>query len=425
MKSILRHTKTCLFLITILLLTELSAAWAQNITSPYSVLGIGDVDTKDFGRYFGSGNASLARRDFNSYNFSNPASLTALPYKTMNFDIVTRGRSSGYTFPDADTAVGIPSNDFVVKRITMAFKAGKTTGLAVGLKPYSSVNYLYLQDNVILDGNTSYFKMVEGSGGINQFYFSFAKEINKQISIGATASWLFGSLERQTQYISPSVSLNITKKELDFYTGGMLQGGIQFYSLPGKKWRHQFGLMSSVNTNLHGELSTEYNDPGGSIKKDIEKGRSIKLPISAGFGYSVVKNEKLTLSVEGNYYNWKYRKVNYANSYIYPSFRFSGGVEYAFLKKVVGGKYEKGYVSGGLNFENSYLHIENNNLPDYSFSIGLGRNVSRFISLYTGLEAGKKGRKDYNQVTEKYTQFIIGLTLKDVWIGPRYSGRYD
>lgn len=45
---------------------------SQNVSSPYSVLGIGDYDTKDYGRYFATGNASISRRDADSYNFSNP-----------------------------------------------------------------------------------------------------------------------------------------------------------------------------------------------------------------------------------------------------------------------------------------------------------------------------------------------------------------
>jgi hypothetical protein len=334
------------------------ATTAQNITSPYSILGIGDVDTKDFGRYFGSGNAAVARRDLFAYNFSNPASLTALPFKTMHFDIATRGRFAKYYFPNTDTALGIPSNDFIIKRVTMAFKVSEKTGIAFGLKPYSSVNYSYLQDNVILDGNTTYFKLVEGDGGINQFYFSYARKITKRISAGATASTLFGSLQRKTQYFSPGISLNIVKGETDFYNGAVLQGGIQYYSLPGKKWQHQLGLVSSISTNLNGELTTEYNNGENLIKKEIETDRNFKLPITVGIGYAAVKSGKLTFSVEGNYYHWKYQKVNYTNSYTYPSFRVSGGFEYAFLKGLSTSQYQKGYISTGINFENSYMRIK-------------------------------------------------------------------
>jgi hypothetical protein len=421
MKQSIKQIFNYFFVVLILTVIKVSPVTAQNITSPYSILGIGDVDTKDFGRYFGSGNAAVARRNLFAYNFSNPASLTGLPFKTMHFDIATRGRYSNYFFPNTDTALGIPSTDFIIKRVTMAFKVSEKTGIAFGLKPYSSVNYSYLQDNVILDGNTSYFKLVDGDGGINQFYFSYARKITKQISAGATASTMFGSLQRKTQYFSPGIALNIVKDETDFYNGAMLQGGIQYYSLPGKKWKHQIGLVSAISTNLRGELTTVYTDEGGAIKKDIDNNRIFKLPISVSIGYSAVKADKLTLSVEGNYYYWKYQKVNYNGSYTSPSFRISGGIEYAFLKKQGNTAYEKGYISMGANIEKSYLRIKKNNLWDYSFSVGLGRNLSRNISWYSGIELGNKGNKSYNQVQEKYTQFIMGLTIKDIWLGPKFK----
>jgi hypothetical protein len=398
---------------------------AQNVASPYSILGIGDIDSKDFGRYFASGNASIARRDFYAYNFANPASLTALPFKTMHFDIAFRGRSASYSYPTADTSLGIPSNDFVIKRISMAFRLNEKTGIAFGLKPYSSVNYLYLQNNAILDGNTSYFKLVEGDGGINQFYFSIAKITGKRMSAGITASWLFGSLLRTTQYISPSIALNIKKKETDFYTGAIFQGGIQYYSLPGKKWRHQVGLTSSVTTGLHGELTTAYTENIDTVKSDIETGRNFKLPVSLGIGYSAVKNDRLSLSIDANYYHWPYQKVNYAGSYTYPSVRVSGGFEYSFIKKMRGGVAERGHIGAGFSGENNYMRIKNNNMWDFSFSAGGGKNISRHLSLYTGVEIGKRGDKKLGQIQEKYTQFIIGLTLKEIWIGPKYSSRYD
>lgn len=412
-------------LLAIILLTNSFILQGQNVSSPYSVLGIGDIHNKDACRYFASGNASLGRRDVNSYNYANPASLTALPFKLMNFDITTGGKNAKYSYPNTDTSIGVPSNDFLIKRITAAFKVSDKAGIAFGLKPYSSVNYLYVQDNAILDGNSAYFKLVEGDGGINQVYFSYARTLGKRLSVGATASWLFGTLHRNTQYISPEIALNVVRDEKDFYTGAVFQGSMQYYTEPNKKWRHQFGLTASVSTGLRGELTTEYTDGAFPVKKEVEKDRQLKLPVTIGIGYSAIKNERLTLSVEGNYYHWPYQKVNYTNSYTYPSARVSSGVEYVFRKKQGKTLYEKSYISAGVNVENSYLRINKNSLWDYSFSFGGGLNVARNLSLYSGIELGTKGNKNYNQIKERYTQFIIGLTLKDIWIGPRYARRYD
>jgi len=409
--------------LSILFLSGYLFSAAQNVTSPYSILGIGDVDTKDFGKYFSSGNASIARRDATAYNFSNPASLTSLPFKTMHFDIAMRGKSSSFTFQRIDTPTSI-TKDFSVKRGTMAFKVNKKTGIAFGLRPYSSVNYKFQQDKIILDGNTSYTKYIEGNGGINQFYVSAGTELNKRLSAGITASWLFGSLQKTTLYSGSSISLGVIKQETDFYTGALFQGGLQYYSLPGRKWKHQLGLTTSVSTGLSGELTTEYIENEITIKNKTETGRNFKLPVTVAFGYSAVCNDKLTLSIEGNFYNWSYQKVDYSNSFTNPAFRFSAGMDYSFKRKAYNMTFEKSYVSWGINIENSYLRIKNNPLWDYSFSLGGGLSVARNISVYTGLEVGTKGNKDLDQIKENYTQYIFGFTLKDIWIGPRFK-KYD
>jgi hypothetical protein len=397
---------------------------SQNITSPYSILGIGDVDTKDFGRYFATGNASIARRDASSYNFSNPASLTALPFKRMNFDIAMRGRSGSFSYPGTDTFTST-TKDFVIKRISLAFKVSQKTALAIGLRPYSSINYKYQADANITDGVGLYSKSVDGAGGINQVYFSAAKSIGKKFSVGATASYLFGSLNRETEYFGSSLDLAIKKKEIDFYTGAHFQGGLQYYSSEGKKWQHKVGLNMSVATQLKGQLTTEYLERDSVFNKKVDNDRYFKLPITIGVGYTATLNNKLSFSADANYYSWPYQQVNYSRSYTNPAIRISAGMEYSKKVKTFDGQSEKFYLGWGGSIENSYVRIKNNYLWDYSFSFGGGFHLLRGTSVYGGIEIGNKGNKSNDQIKEKYTQFIIGLTLKDIWIGPKYSRRYQ
>ena len=405
------------------LLLMISAA-AQNTTSPYSILGIGDVDTKDITRYSISGSTSLARRNQNAYNFSNPASLSSLSFKTVYFDVAMRGRNSTYLVPGTDTST-IANRDFVVKRVSLAFKLNQKTGIAMGIKPYSSVNYSSGNEVNILDGNSSYIKLIEGNGGINQFYMSAGTSLNKHFSAGITASWLFGSLQRTTQYYGPSIDLNVTKQEDDFYNSAGLLGGIQYYSLPGKKWSHTLGLTASASTHLKGQLTTDYSESITAISENVTNNRTFKMPLTAGIGYAATFHDKLTFSAEANYYNWAYQKVNYKNSFTSPSARLSAGMEYSFSKKMWTGIVEKSFIGWGISAENSYLRINNTKLWDYAFSIGGGLNPFRNISVYAGIETGIKGQKTIGQIKETYTQFIIGITLKDVWIGTRKFGRYN
>lgn len=398
------------------------ACSAQNVTSPYSILGIGDIETKDIGRYFITGSSAVSRRDPGTYNISNPASLSSLTLKTMNLDLAFRGKTSTFLVP-GETISSETTKDFIVKRISLAFKPSEKTGIAFGLKPYSTVNYKFQEDQTILDGNTLVSKYIDGSGGINQVYFSVGKSLTKKLSVGITSSFLFGSLQKNTQYLSNDISLYILRQEKDYYTGMSAQGGIQYNTI-GKKWSHIFGITSSISTGLKGQLTTEYNTTEEVIEKNVDEKRSFNLPTTLNIGYSATYKNKVTFTTELAYNYWKYQKLDYTNSYTQPSISLSAGMEFSLNTANPAGIKSKPYIGWGVRAENSYLRIKNNPIPDYSFSLGGGLTAFKNVAIYTGIEIGVRGDKSKDQIREKYTQFILGINLKDIWLGTKKYGRY-
>lgn len=392
---------------------------AQNVTSPYSILGIGDMDTKDFGRYFATGNASLARRDEGSYNFSNPASLTAVPLKTVNFDLTSRGRISVFDLPNNNSQSDV-TKDFIVKRISLSFKPKRLYAFAVGLRPFSSVNYQYANNQAVLDGNSNYTRTVEGSGGINQIYVSGARTLGKRLSVGVTLGYLFGSLTRNETYTGSILGLDVTQNRTDFYTGFHVQGGLQYQSKAGKSWQHQLGLVGVIGTDLNGESARDYLENSVSFNKTTTTLDPFQLPSSVGLGYTATYRNHIRFSAEANYYNWIYQSVDFTNSYTNPAARFSTGVEFSKTVRERGMEYEKYYWGFGASVENSYLYIRNNRLWDYSVSAGGGFHVYGGVSMYGGIELGKKGHVQNNQIAENYTQFVLGFTIREIWVGQKF-----
>lgn len=402
-----------------------SIGYTQNVTSPYSVLGIGDIDTKDYGRYFATSSTAIARRDMNAYNFSNPASLSALPYKNMNFDINFRGRNATFKTSTAVAATD-QTKDFTIKRIAMAFKVTNKTAIAFGLRPYSSSNFLYYNTEKVLDGNTTYTKYVDGDGGVNQIYFSIGKEIKKGISVGLTTGWMFGSLKRITTYYGDNIDLYVNKDETATYYGASATAGIQVYTTKVKKWQHRIGAIVSMTNNLKGELTGDYYDENDAILKSAAVEQiNFKMPITAAIGYSATLNKSLTLSVDGTYNKWKKQNVNYSNSYTNDAIRLSAGIEYARIVNKGDFSYEKYYLGAGIGVENSYLRIKSQKLWDNTFSLGGGYNVSRYLFLNFGYEFGWKGNNNIGQIKEQYTQYNIGITVKDLWFGTKKFGRFN
>lgn len=136
-------------------------------------------------------------------------------------------------------------------------------------------------------------------------------------------------------------------------------------------------------------------------------------------------NDRFTISADAVFNNWEKQKVDYPNSYTAPSARFSTGFEYVNKKTINHYSYESWYMQAGFNIENNYIKIQNKDLYSYGFTAGFGKNLSRLISVYGGYEIGSRGNKNDGQITEKFSQFILGVTLKEFWFNYRKYGRYQ
>jgi hypothetical protein len=354
----------------------------------------------------------------------------------MNFDIGMRGRVSTFNDPLTDSTTAA-SKDFAIKRITMAFKVSQKVAIAFGLRPYSNVNYQLQTSQAILNGNSFLVKSVDGSGGINQVYFSVGKALGRdplksKVSIGLTASYLFGSLQETSTFTGTSLLFSIVEQQTNFLYGANVQGGIQFCSASPlqkvqKKWKHTLGLTLTANSQLNGQLTTDYTDnsnPNVPPVPEVVSSTLFKMPVSVGFGYAATSNDALTFSCDVNYSKWPYQQLNFANSYTANALRVSGGIEYSGKKKYPAGTLEQYYLGIGFSGENSYQMINNNYLRDYALSFGGGYNFSQRLSLYAGIEIGTKGSLAEQQIRENYTSFAVGFTLKDLWYGTRKFGKF-
>lgn len=398
---------------------------AQNVTSPYSNLGIGDIDHKDFSRYAASGSAALSRRNEVSYNFSNPASLTSLGEKVVNLEFMMRGRNSLFRM-NAGDSLSAPSKDFSIKRVSLSFRPWTKAALAFGLRPYSSVNYQYQLSNAVYnDGTTGYSRTIEGEGGINQAYGSAGYMLGQRFSAGITGSFLFGNTTRKTTYTDALLNLDVTKKEYSYYNGASLQTGFQYYTPAQRKWQHTIGLTATAGTPLRGFSKTEYLNTDTAFLTNNNGTAVFQMPLSAGVGYTLSNREGLSLSVEGDYYHWSGQAINYSNSYTAPSIRLGAGWEYAKREKYLtagGASYEKYYLAMGFTAQNSYYMLAGSHIWDYSVTLGGGYNMARNLYLHGGLELGLKGSNKAGQIREQYTQYSFGLTIRDIWFRAKQAG---
>lgn len=216
-----------LSLITILLLS-LTVGAQKNTHSPYSTFGVGELKNNDYTPFYSMGGVSLAAVDSGVVNHSNPASYAYFGRYRPILQVGLDGRISNF-----ETATSSSNQRFFsLNQFQLGLPIKKNWGAAIGLKPYSFSGYL-ISNYVVEDGDTTSLFTNEGSGGISKFYIGVGylplnvkKSVYKQVSykdtsgtlvndslrvtysnklsIGANASYLFGSAQRDKsfQYVS-------------------------------------------------------------------------------------------------------------------------------------------------------------------------------------------------------------------------------
>lgn len=86
---------------------------------------------------------------------------------------------------------------------------------------------------------------------------------------------------------------------------------------------------------------------------------------------------------------------------------------------------EKLFIQAGLAYEQGYISIKNKQIDDMSVTVGIGSNLTRLINAYVGLEIGRKGNVNYEQIRENYTQLSFGVTIKEFWYNTKRMRLYQ
>lgn len=390
---------------------------AQNSSSPYSVLGIGDIENSSFNRYTGMANAGVALTDGRNINNSNAASLTGLNEHFYTFEIATRYKQAIFDGAQV-TAPDNKSADFAVRRINLAMKVAKRWGSSVGLQPFSTANYSYSALKNIGGTLQNVIAAYEGDGGVNQFYWANGYKLTKNTSIGLTSSFLFGSLQQTESLLaSDNSTVSLTTKQNTYLRNYYFNFGLQTGFRINSKWQSRYGVTFSPKTDLYAEYATEVtSDDGVSIKNEVTKNDYFTLPANINMGIAFVKNEKYTYTINAQMQNWgglKYKGTNYE---LVNSNKISLGFQHIKTEKnYYNREYEKGYFQMGIYAGQSYLKVKNVPITDIGGSIGYGINSRTSpISLLIALEGGRRGTSNKNILSENYVNLNFTFSYVDL-----------
>jgi hypothetical protein len=402
---------------------------AQNNTSPYSIIGIGDLEKSTFDRTTGMGHAGIGLSSNRFFYQSNPASYSSLDEHFFYFEFATRFKSVTYSGSPITDITNNQSTDLQFKKLALALKIKPRWAVSFGLLPFSSVNYSFNGKKTIQGSNLFTDANYLGTGSTNLAYIANSFTVSKNFSIGLQTSYLFGQID-ETESLSTQLTDSAIVTNRNISIGNpLVKLGLQYKAKLSSKWGIALGATASTKTKLRANYSLLAKS-GNSVLIDNQyyKSNYFTLPVTYTGGIAANYKNAYTFALDYNYQGWK--QLNYSGvSYtLENSQRISGGFEYSKKGSYLNQTYEKYFLQTGLFYSNSYLRISGQQLKDYGITFGAGAELSRTalsgLALQGALEIGNRGTTTNGLIKEAYTQFNVTISYRDFWFS-RKMKKYE
>lgn len=429
---------------------------ATNAFSPYSMYGIGEINTQGALPARSMGGMGVAWRSTSMASLLNPAGYSATLRKSAIFNfgvegmhvINTQNRYDATTGADAGS-VKSSKTSVNFHEIALQIPLAKGLGLGLSLTPYSSVGYnmtaIEQDENAWADvGQVKY--NYQGEGDITEVKLGVGWEIFKGFSLGVAGMYYWGDIDRQftTRVVNNVVgdgSMLSTIGSSNYSVSNFkFQAGVQYSVINTDKRSLTIGATYDIGGSLRPKVTrlTYIND---NLATDVYRDdyrSEIRLPMqiaggvfyqdvkwSAGFDYVYQnwkgKNAKLTDLIEQGV------EVAYANTSTYKI-----GVEFTPNRFDVRRYYNRMSYRAGLRYGGYYQTFGGEHLNQYAVTIGIGFPL-RFLgasSVDVGFEYGGRGSHkriaggSIGLIKQDYFKFAIGLSMfgEDYWfVRPKYD----
>ena len=405
-------TETRVFLI-LLMCPMCSSLFGQNMNSPYSIYGIGDIDTRAYNRTSGMGGAGIATRSAEYYIDNNPAAISGLPRSFYFLNAAFTGRTVTYDGEGVDQT-NRRNRDFWGKGIALGVKINKFWASSIGFNPYSNVNYNFSGSKSVVGSSDTYDAVYEGNGGLNDYHWMNGFSLGKHISVGLKSSIIAGGINQTETINNAAVLSSIQTKQRDYFGSPRFEFGSIYSLAVNKQWDFSLGGKYVNKTKLPSERTITVTENTTTIlKENIDKQDRFFLPRTYGVGVTLTHNKKTTFAADYIFENWSSLNIQGEGWALTNNSRFSAGMEFAQHVDVRGQLVEKRYFQFGGFINNSYLQVNNTPINEFGITAGIGGKVAGNLLYTLAVEGGKRGTTAQNLIRENFLQFTITLTYRD------------
>jgi len=399
-----------------LLLLSLSQLFAHaQIRShlPYSIIGIGELNTKGFSRNMGMGRSGIALSSGYFLNNQNPASYHSMDSVSFFFDL---GISADFV-KYKTSSITQHGKDINLRNVALGFRITPRWSASIGICPYSTVGYKIVTERDVEGTYDTYTAELTGEGGLNQFYWDNSYVLFKHLSLGVNFTYLFGNIESIEKLTYDGFDNNVFTKQQSYLDKIYADFGLQyFFRIKDKTIVNLGGIFGNRHQMNFKETINIYDSDGNVLEKDITDQGTFQFPLYFGAGLSVEYDRKLTFSADYLYHDWS-QTTQEDNQFTYSSTNmFRVGLEY-----IPGPLNQYGYLGriryrAGYYHEDSYIEIDENRISDNGFSLGVGIPfLQNRTSINIAYNVGVKGTIDYGLIKANYNSLMFSLTLHDWW----------
>lgn len=424
------HYKSFALIFFFFIAISISTFGQLRTDSPYSRFGLGDVNPGYNVNQTSMGGVGYGVRDYLRISTINPAALAALD--SGNF-VFNASFNSNFVKTQTSTQSG-GSNYFNLSYLQFGLPITSWWRTGGGLKPFTSVGYkVSSYESLDSIGEVRYSHL--GDGGVSNIFWNNAFKINRSLSIGITASYLFGNLnhrrESELTQIPYAFMYRLTNNVN--MKGLYMNYGLQYYKRFGaakdyysKEYFFGLGLNYANQQNISSTksaLGITYTDgtEGNEYIKDtvvnINQGVGhIVIPQKIGGGFSLGKYKSWMVAADITFNEYSKFSSFGINDSLSNSLRYNFGAQY-YIGKIA--------LNAGFKYNNSYLSINNTPINDYGITFGFGfplRNNAMTISdIDLSFEFGRRGTTINNLIQQDYFKIRLGINIRNIWFQrPKY-----
>jgi hypothetical protein len=382
--------------------------------SPYTILGVGDIEYSNSARRIGMGGLGVSIADENFINTLNPAGWNRINRTRIEFAVGYDG-----TFLSDDNGSGY-YGEMEFAGFTMAFPVSSLYGItaSVGLVPVTNVSFEIVEP---FESPQPYEIISTGSGGLSKLFIGTSYQLPFGLAAGAAADYYFGNLTYTYRNNIIGSASKYAEYENRYNPKGL--GGTLGLISP--------DIASLIDSNSVSELwvgaSVSYfgsldldtilvSRSSNSVDTVYEGSGTMQVPLKLNFGAHIILTKRYLLSLDYSLQPWSEFKVN---DVVQPNLRnaqkFSLGFEYRPVSELGTTFWEQIIWRSGLSFEETQYIINNEGINEFSVSGGFSLPISSGNTIDIGLQFSMRGTKDSNLIKENTIRLNAGISLGELW----------